>query len=129
MHIEHISIWCKDIELMKRFYQKYFHATANNKYHNPAKKFSSYFLNFTNAVRLEIMQMESIHERKDDSITQFTGLIHFAMALGSRENVDALTRQLEQDGFTVLDGPRTTGDGYYESAVLDPEHNRIELTV
>lgn len=129
MHIEHIAIWCKDIEQMKTFYTKYFHATANNKYHNHAKKFTSYFLNFGNGARLELMQMENISERMHGLTAQYTGIAHFAISLGSKERVDDLTQQLKQDGYILLDGPRTTGDGYYESVIMDPEQNRIELTV
>ncbi|MBN8494960.1 MAG: VOC family protein, partial [Burkholderiales bacterium] len=53
---------------------------------------------------------------------------HLAIALGSEAAVDALTAQLRAAGHPVLDGPRRTGDGYYESVVLDPEGNRLELT-
>lgn len=129
MHIEHIAIWCKDIEQMKNFYTKYFHAAANNKYHNHAKKFISYFLSFSSGARLELMQMENIAERMDGLTAQYTGLVHFAIALGSKQKVDDLTQQLKQDGYILLDGPRTTGDGYYESVIMDPEQNRIELTI
>lgn len=129
MKIEHIAIWCKDLELMRDFYVKYFLATHHKKYENPAKKFASYFLSFQGGARLELMQMESVPVSKDDVFRQFTGLIHFAVALGSKEKVDDLTKQFEQDGYTIIDRPRTTGDGYYESVVLDPEQNRIELTI
>jgi lactoylglutathione lyase len=56
------------------------------------------------------------------------GLTHLAISLGSEAAVDELTARLQSDGVTVLDGPRRTGDGYYESVVLDPEGNRIEIT-
>ncbi len=129
MKIEHLSVWVKDLEAMKDFYCNYFQATANNKYINSSKKFQSYFLSFAEGPRLELMQMPSIPETKNNVYDQFTGLIHFAIALGSKEKVDAMTAQFLQDGFEVLDGPRYTGDGYYESVILDPEKNRIELTV
>ena len=129
MHIEHLAIWVKDIEAMKTFYCKYFHATANDQYINSTKQFRSYFLSFDVGPRLELMQMPSVPDSKDDVYDQFIGLIHFAISLGSKEKVDALTAQFQNDGFEVLDGPRTTGDGYYESVILDPEKNRIELTV
>ena len=129
MHIEHLAIWVKDIETMKAFYCKYFHATANDQYINRAKEFRSYFLSFDGGSRLELMQMESVPDSKDDVYAQFTGIIHFAISLGSKEKVDELTTQFRNDGFEVLDGPRTTGDGYYESVILDPENNRVELTV
>lgn len=129
MRIEHLAIWVKDIEAMKTFYCKYFRATANDQYINSKKQFRSYFLSFDGGPRLELMQMPSVPDSKDDVYDQFTGLIHFAVSLGNKENVDAMTEQFRNDGFEVLDGPRTTGDGYYESVILDPEKNRIELTV
>lgn len=55
------------------------------------------------------------------------GYIHIAFNLGSRERVNELTASLQQDGYTVISGPRVTGDGYYESCILDPERNQIEL--
>lgn len=129
MKIEHLAVWVRDLEAMRDFYCNYFQATANDKYTNSSKQFQSYFLSFAEGPRLELMQMPSVPETKDNVYDQFTGLIHFAIALGSKEKVDAMTAQFIRDGFEVLDGPRYTGDGYYESVVLDPEKNRIELTV
>lgn len=129
MHIEHLAIWCQDLEKMRKFYCRYFGATAGNRYHNPDKQFSSYFLRFEKGPRLELMQMPDIPGSLNDAIKQFTGLVHFALSVGSMENVDALTEQLSIDGYRVVGLPRTTGDGYYESVVLDPEDNRIEITI
>lgn len=129
MHIEHIAMWVKDLESMKDFYCRYFNASSNSKYSNEKKQFQSYFLSFDGGPRLELMQMPTVPHSKDDVYTQFTGLIHFAISLGSIEKVDEMTERLRADGFEVMDGPRTTGDGYYESVILDPEKNRIELTV
>jgi len=129
MKIEHIAIWAKDIEKLRQFYEKYFEARSNKKYTNSEKGFSSYFLSFDSGARLEIMQMSSVPETANDPYNQFTGLIHIAIAVGSVEKVDSLTANLAENGYEVLDGPRKTGDGYYESTVLDPESNRIEVTV
>ncbi|MCW8328950.1 VOC family protein [Photobacterium sp. SDRW27] len=129
MNIEHVAIWTKDLELMKSFYQKYFNAEANDKYVNPTKGFSSYFLSFDSGARLEIMSMPTIPDSKNDIFEQFTGLIHLAMSVGSEQQVEVLTSRLAADGYKVVDGPRRTGDGYYESVVLDPEGNRLEITV
>ncbi|WP_062267434.1 VOC family protein [Endozoicomonas arenosclerae] len=128
MKIEHVAIWSKDLEKHKQFFETYFNAQASDKYINEHKGFSSYFLTFSEGARLELMNMPCIPESKDNIYEQFTGLIHLAMSLGSKEKVDTLTKKLATDGFEVLDGPRTTGDGYYESVVLDPEGNRLELT-
>ena len=130
MHIEHIAIWTKNLDQLKAFYETYFQAKANQKYVNPKNQFESYFLTFEdNPTRLELMQKPDIPISKDDSVRQFTGLVHIAFSLGSENRVNALTDKLRKDGFRVLDGPRRTGDGYYESCVLDPDGNRIEITV
>ena len=129
MKIEHVALWSRDIERLKTFYEKYLHAVAGEKYINPGNSFSSYFLSFESGARLEIMQMPSIPDSLDSKETQFTGYIHIAVSTGSREQVDQLTAQLKVDGYKIMDGPRCTGDGYYESVVLDPDGNRIEITI
>ena len=58
-----------------------------------------------------------------------TGYVHLAFSVGSREKVDELTAQLKQDGYEIISGPRTTGDGYYESCIIGFEGNQIELTI
>jgi len=129
MKIEHLAIWVEDLELMKSFYEKYFDAKAGEKYHNPKKKFTSYFLSFDGGCRLELMAKPEIPKNLNDTISEYIGIIHFAISVGSKEKVDTLTKQLEQDGYKIIGLPRTTGDGYYESVVLDGENNRIEITV
>jgi lactoylglutathione lyase len=129
VRLEHAAIWTRDLEGLKQFYERYLGARAGDRYVNSANGFCSYFLEFDDGARLELMQMASIPDSRDDPIAQATGLIHLAFALGSEAAVDELTRRLAADGYRVLDGPRRTGDGYYESAVLDPDGNRIELTV
>jgi len=128
MHIEHIAIWTKNLERLRTFYETYFQAQSGDKYVNPHKQFESYFLRFASETRLELMSMPSIPRSKNSAEEQFTGIIHFAFAVGSEEQVDNLTQRLKTDGFRVVDGPRRTGDGCYESAVLDPDGNRIEIT-
>ena len=128
MRIGHIAIWVKDIEAMKDFYCRYFNAVAGKKYINAKKKFESYFLSFDDGGRLELMSMPTIPATKNDEYKQFTGLAHFALCTGDEKKVNELTKQLVLDGFELIDGPRWTGDGYYESVILDPEKNRIEIT-
>ena len=129
MKIEHLAIWVSDLELTKAFYEKYFNATAGKKYHNPNKNFSSYFLSFETGCRLELMQKPNIPSATKDENHQHLGIIHFAVSVGSKTGVDLLTQTLQNGGFEVVGQPRTTGDGYYESVVLDPEGNMIEITV
>ena len=128
--IEHIALWVSDLEGMRRFYETYFGARPNQKYTNPQKRFQSYFLSFEDGSRLEIMQRPDIPLTQRETPTQeFMGYAHLAIAVGSEAEVDELTANLVSDGFAKLDGPRRTGDGYYESVILDPEGNRIEITV
>ena len=129
MKIEHIAIWVKDLEKMRSFYEKYFSAKAGEKYSNSKKGFHSYFLSFESSARLELMQMTGMTENRNDIQLQSLGLTHFAVSVGSKEKVDSLTEELRKAGHKILGEPRTTGDGYYESVLLDPEGNKIEITV
>jgi lactoylglutathione lyase len=126
MKIEHLAIWVKDIETMKSFYCTYFGAVAGEKYVNPKKEFESYFLKLDDGARIELMHKPFINEFV---AKEMLSLAHIAISVGSKENVNALTQKLKDNGFTIVGEPRTTGDGYYESAILDPEGNRIEVTV
>lgn len=128
MHIEHVAIWTKNLEQLKDFYTDYFQAEAGAKYVNPDKGFESTFLTFSSGARLELMRMPSIPDSLNDPEAQFTGIIHLAFSVGSIRHVDSLTARLRSDGYKVVDGPRLTGDGYYESVVLDPDGNRVEIT-
>ena len=127
MKIEHIAIWVKDLEKMKEFYLKFFDLSSNNKYHNPKKKFSSYFLAFENSARIELMHKPDISELIENSDLKL-GLTHFAISVGSKEKVDLLTEKIRANGNRIIGEPRTTGDGYYESLISDPEGNLIEIT-
>lgn len=128
MNIEHLAIWVQDLEAMKSFYCQYFDLTASERYHNDKKSFTSYFLSFGSGARVELMHRPDIAEYKGDK-SMLTGLAHFAISLGSKKAVDQLTEIFRNDGFTIVGAPRTTGDGYYESVVLDPEGNTLELTI
>jgi len=127
MHIEHIAIWTQQLEALKTFYETYFAARANQKYTNPKTGFESYFLTFDSGSRMEIMQRPDIEGPQ--GAEQKVGYAHLAFSVGSREEVDRLTQRLAEDGYQVVGQPRTTGDGYYESIILDPDGNRVEITV
>ena len=128
MKIEHIALWTKDLERIKDFYIEFFCGKSNDKYINRKTGFESYFITFDSGARLEIMQMPSVPVNRNDIDEQYTGYIHIAMSIGSRENVDELTNRLRKEGYRVVSEPRETGDRYYESCVLDPDGNRIEIT-
>lgn len=124
MLIHHVAIWVRDIELVKGFYLKYFDCKCNNKYVNEEKGFSSYFISFLSGGRIELMMRKGVGEAIGSEVFGYT---HLAIDVGSRSAVDVLTDRLKRDGFSVVGWPRVTGDGYYESVVLDPENNRLEL--
>ena len=124
-HINHLALWCSDIERTRTFYEQYFGAVANAKYRNPSKRFESYFLSFEGLVRLELMHRPDIVAT---AATQTLGYAHMAISVGSEAEVDQLTQRMIAAGVRCIDGPRRTGDGYYESVVLDPDGHRVEIT-
>jgi lactoylglutathione lyase len=126
--LEHVAIWVVDLEGMRAFYEKYFDARSNQKYENARKRFTSYFLTFPGGGRLELMHRPDIPRIPNAPTSpEFIGYAHLAVELGSRAAVDALTKRLQDAGCALLNGPRQTGDGYYESMVADPEGNRIVI--
>ena len=126
MKIEHVAMYVNDLERAREFFVKYFGAKSNDGYHNPVKKFRSYFLTFDDGSRLELMNKAEMDDAP--KTLNRTGFIHIAFSVGGKVEVDELTARLKSDGFTVIGEPRTTGDGYYESCIVDLEGNQIELT-
>ena len=127
MKIEHIAMYVNDLEKTKEFFVKYFNAISNKGYHNNTTDFSSYFLTFDDGARLEIMNKPQMQD--DEKALNRTGFVHIACSLGSKDAVDVLTEKMRNDGYNVISGPRTTGDGYYESCIIGIEGNQIEITV
>ncbi len=127
MRIEHIAMYVNDLEATRDFFLKYFNASSNEGYYNKTTGFKSYFLSFDDGARLEIMN-KPVMEDFEKTLTR-TGYIHIAFSLGSKEAVDRLTDKMKLDGYEVISGPRTTGDGYYESCIVGIEGNQIEITV
>jgi lactoylglutathione lyase len=150
MRIDHAALFCRDLEQMRQFFIDYFDARSNEQYHNPRTGLRTYILSFTEgSTRLELMQRTEQREpssslewpsrdgrrqsqRPDvqdaDPSQPTIGYVHLSFAVGSRKGVDLLTRRLAADGYTVTSGPRTTGDGYYESSIVGPEGIQIEVT-
>ncbi|MBR4550513.1 MAG: VOC family protein [Oscillospiraceae bacterium] len=127
MRIDHVAMYVNDLERAKDFFVRYLGGKAGDCYHNRTTGFRSFFLSFDSGARLELMTRPDLAEQEKP--LNRTGLIHFAFSVGSKEAVDTLTARLKADGFTVVSGPRTTGDGYYESCVLAIEDNQIEITI
>lgn len=127
MKIEHIALYVNDLAAARDFFVRYFGASSNEGYHNEKTGFRSFFLTFEGGARLELMTRPAM-EDLEKPLTR-TGFAHIAFSVGSREQVDALTKRLQTDGFEVVSGPRVTGDGYYESCVVALEGNQIEITV
>ena len=127
MRIEHIALYVCDLERAKDFFVRYLGGHSNDGYHNPKTDFRSHFISFDDGSRLELMHKPGLIDAQKP--LNRTGFIHIAFSVGSREAVDALTERLRQDGYAVVSGPRTTGDGYYESCVVAIEDNQIEITV
>ncbi len=127
MKIEHVALYVKNLEAARDFFVGYLGGRSNGGYHNAATGFRSYFIRFDDGARLEIMTRPEIvdAEKSPDR----TGYAHVAFSVGSKERVDEVTARLKEDGFSVRSGPRTTGDGYYESCILAIEGNLIEITV
>lgn len=127
MRIQHIAMYVNDLVAAKNFFTKYFGAVANEGYHNMKTDFRSYFLYFDDGASLEIMNKPQMED--DKKTINRTGYIHIAFSVGSKEKVDELTEALKSDGYEVISGPRTTGDGFYESCIVGIEGNLIEITV
>ena len=126
MKIEHIAMYVNDLEAAKEFFVTYLGGKSNEGYHNKATDFRSYFISFDGCARLELMHKPDMAD--EAKTLNRTGYIHIAFSVGSKEKVDALTARLKADGYEVVSGPRTTGDGYYESCVVAIEGNQIEIT-
>lgn len=127
MKIEHMAMYVNNLDSVKNFFVKYFGAVSNDGYHNQKTDFRSYFLSFDDGARLEIMNKPEMTDDKKSFAR--TGYIHIAFSVGSKEKVDVLTQRLKNDGYEIISGPRTTGDGYYESCIVGIEGNQIEITV
>lgn len=127
MRIEHFAMYVLDLERVRDFFVRYCNAVPNELYHNKQTGFKSYFLSFDDSTRLEIMTRPELIEKEASHLR--CGYIHIAISVGSKDEVNALTEKLRNDGYEVVSGPRTTGDGCYESCIIGPENNLIEITV
>ncbi|UYQ77474.1 VOC family protein [Glutamicibacter sp. JL.03c] len=125
IRINHIGLYVQDLERARAFYEQFFNAVAGEKYRNDRTAFESYFLDFDGGPRLELMTRPTVVHRVERPTF---GWDHLAISVGSKAEVDRLTELLNSAGYRTVSGPRTTGDGYYESVVPDGEGNLIEIT-
>ncbi len=126
MKLDHLAMYVEDLEGAKEFFIRFFAAETNEEYYNPQTGLRTYFLSFSGGSRLEIMTRPGLFPGGQEQF--FTGYTHLAFSAGSRDRVDQLTKELAENGYEVLSGPRLTGDGYYESCICGPEGNQIEIT-
>jgi len=126
MNISHIAVWTFNIETLKEFYIKYFNCRVNKKYQNKIKKFESYFLSFDSGVGLEIMNIPGLQKNFPELKT---GYAHIAISAGSKEKVIEIIGKFRDDGFKIKSEPRTTGEGFFESVIFDPDGNEVEITI
>ena len=126
MKIEHIAVYTRNLDALRDFYQTYFGASSNHRYQSKSGM-QSYFLTFDDGARLELMWLPSLQDGAAGA--GFTGFAHLAFSVGSRDAVDYLTERIVRDGHRLISAPRTTGDGYYESCIADPDGNAVEITI
>ena len=132
MKLEHVAIWTHQLESLKDFYVLYFEAIPNDKYISKKDfkgRFESYFLSFDTGARLELMKLSGVPQGDNANGFESTGLTHIAFSVETPDKLDLLYKRLKEDGVTIVGEPRMTGDGYYETCVLDPDGNRVEITV
>ena len=127
MKIEHVAMYVNELEAARDFFVKYLGGTSNDGYHNEKTDFRSYFISFDDGARIELMNKPDMYDMEKP--LNRSGFIHIAFSVGSKEKVDELTEMLKAAGYDVVSGPRTTGDGYYESCIVGIEGNQIEITV
>ena len=127
MTIEHVAMYVNNLEKARDFFVTYLGGHANKGYHNTKTNFRSYFISFDDGARLELMTKPEMSDTQKG--LSRTGYAHIAFRVGSKEQVDTLTERLQSSGYEVVSGPRTTGDGYYESCIIGIEGNLIEITI
>ena len=127
MRIDHIAMYVNDLDAAKDFFVTFLGGVSNAGYYNEKTGFKSYFISFEDGARLEIMNKSNMID--DPKMLNRTGYAHIAFSVGSKEKVNEVTEKAREAGFEVISGPRTTGDGYYESCIVAIENNQIEITV
>jgi lactoylglutathione lyase len=124
IRVEHVAVWVHELERMREFYVERLGGQSSARYHNSRTGFTSYFISFGEGCRIELMQWPELSAKPEGRVG---GYAHLALSLGGRQAVDDQVDALRQARVRIQSDPRTTGDGYYEAVILDPEGNQIEL--
>ncbi|ATF49368.1 VOC family protein [Citrobacter freundii] len=125
MKIAHMALWTQDLERQARFWITFLGGEINEKYASKTNPgFESYFVKIGESIAIELMTKPGLSQAVPDNNT--TGWVHLAISVGGVENVDSISMRAKQQGILVS-GPRTTGDGYYEAVIHDPDGNLIEI--
>lgn len=125
MKIAHMALWTQELERQAHFWVTFFDGEINKKYcskNNPG--FESYFVKIGEGIAIELMTKPGLTQAVSDN--NATGWVHLAIAVGGVENVDSMALRAKALGILVS-SPRTTGDGYYEAVIHDPDGNLIEI--
>ncbi|MBY5091245.1 VOC family protein [Citrobacter freundii] len=125
MKIAHMALWTQDLEQQARFWVSFFDGKINEKYRSKTNPgFESHFVKIGEEIAIELMTKPGLIGQQSDN--NRCGWVHLAISVGGNENVDAIALQAQEQGILVS-GPRTTGDGYYEAVIKDPDGNLIEI--
>lgn len=125
MKIAHMALWTQDLEQQARFWVSFFDGKINEKYRSKTNPgFESYFVKIGEEIAIELMTKPGLIGQQPDN--NRCGWVLLAISVGGNENVDAIAMQAQGQGILVS-GPRTTGDGYYEAVIKDPDGNLIEI--
>ncbi|SWT26579.1 Lactoylglutathione lyase [Klebsiella pneumoniae] len=125
MKIAHFALWTQQLDVQARFWVDFFAASINEKYlsqTNPG--FASYFVTIDDEVVIELMTKPGLQQASADN--NHIGWAHLALSVGGAEQVDAIAQRAGAAGI-LISPPRTTGDGYYEAVIADPDGNLIEI--
>lgn len=130
MRIAHVALWTRDLEAAAAFWRRLFDATIGEPYASRRRPgFVSRQMSLPKGGEggggvIELMSGPWVGGARPEC----AGWDHVALALGSREAVDAMAARCRAAGC-LLSAPRVTGDGFYEAVIITPDATRIEITV
>jgi lactoylglutathione lyase len=127
IQIDHIALATDDLACLHGFYRS-LGAVASPTSTDRDTGALSCVMDFC-GVRLVLFERPSSGEAEIGN-EQAPALLHLGLALGSADAVDELTAVIAAAGHRVVEPPGRNGEaGRYESVVLDPDGNRLKLSV